>query len=151
MRTWGFSKLTRVRNTENLVNPLCLDMDVVQILSIAGVYLVFEVLQEREFRKCWQFPISFYVQVSCFLAVSDNNGASLLLPCSQNNAQCRCSYRRASAEMETRNSHKLTFRPFTKPLYFISSARDLSHRIGLTKKWTAQSSSKVSTRKSIVS
>ena len=27
-RTRGFSKLTRFRNTKNLVNPLCLDMDV---------------------------------------------------------------------------------------------------------------------------
>ena len=32
----GFSKLTRFRNTENLVNPLCLDMDVVKTLSTKG-------------------------------------------------------------------------------------------------------------------
>ena len=29
VRTRGFSKLTRFRNTGNVVNPLCLDMDVV--------------------------------------------------------------------------------------------------------------------------
>ena len=34
VRTRGFGKLTRFRNTENLVNPLCFDMDVVKTLAI---------------------------------------------------------------------------------------------------------------------
>ena len=33
IRTPGFGELTRFRNTENLVNTLCLDMDVVKTLS----------------------------------------------------------------------------------------------------------------------
>ena len=34
VRTREFSKLTRFRNTENLVNPLYLDMDAAKTLSI---------------------------------------------------------------------------------------------------------------------
>ena len=37
VRSWVFSKLTRFRNTENLVNPFCLDMDAVKILPNLGL------------------------------------------------------------------------------------------------------------------
>ena len=40
-RTRGFSTLTRFRNTENLVTPLFLDMDVVKTLSITSLLVVF--------------------------------------------------------------------------------------------------------------
>ena len=33
----------------------------------SGEHLVLEALQEKEFKKYWQFPISFFIRVSRFL------------------------------------------------------------------------------------
>ena len=41
--------------------------------------LIFEVLQERKLRKCWQFPSSF-TGVHLVLCISDKSGAFLFLP-----------------------------------------------------------------------